>query len=107
VNGSLLRARRSPLESGIDAPTIALGGEVFSYQFEPDLEARPVDARVCQDAPRRCTEIFADGRWMLEGLTSESEILLTFEAPGYITTLRPLVTPLFSSDVGVTGMIPV
>jgi hypothetical protein len=90
----------APERGAFDSETVTIDGEVREFG-SPTSEMTPSSGvRVCQDELQLCTETSVAGRWRLEGLSPAREILLSFEKPGYRTTLQPIVTPQFSSEIG-------
>jgi hypothetical protein len=76
------------------------------YESRQDGNKLLAGAEVCVETPAQCAMSDDGGRFVLEGLEPEHEILLTFSKSAYVPTLLALVTPRWSSTLGVLFLTP-
>jgi hypothetical protein len=83
---------------------VAISGILYESRQDGNKLLDAVE--VCVEAAAQCVLSNADGRFVLEGLEPERELLLTFAKPDYVPTLLALVTPRWSSTLGMLYLTP-
>jgi hypothetical protein len=73
------------------------------YEFDGPLPIEGVE--VCDDASGHCVETDSYGAFVLDGLTPQTETVITFRHAGYRPMLYPLVTPRFSTSLRFSSFL--
>lgn len=91
------RDAASPLTAG----DVSISALLLDYNRAAEGDTTLADVEICLDDRSRCTTSDRAGRFVIDGLEPEREIVLTFRRDGFVPTLMALVTPRWSSTLGI------
>jgi hypothetical protein len=102
----LTRCSGEPRDIDRDASSAPATGGISLTGYIEDLNSAGLaGVEVCEDTSARCATSLESGRFTLDRLVPDAEILLVARKSGYVSVLVPLVAPHHSATAGFPTLI--